>query len=96
MNIGFVVHHYDPSDGTGGYAVNLVTRLARHHDDVDGMFHRWVDVWCSESFRPWSIVPLLPSITYCRRCQGRLLEVDETCRECGNPIWTIRWMTQAD
>jgi len=39
---------------------------------------------------------LLPSITYCRRCQGRLLEVDETCRECGNPIWTIRWMTQAD
>jgi hypothetical protein len=39
---------------------------------------------------------LLPSITYCRNCHGRLLEVDETCRECGNPIWTIRWMTQAD
>ena len=39
---------------------------------------------------------LLPSITYCRRCHGRLLEVDETCRECGNPVWTIRWMTQAD
>src|SRR5436190_20814612 len=39
---------------------------------------------------------LLPAITYCRRCHGRLMEVDETCRECGNPIWTIRWMTQAD
>lgn len=31
MNIGFVVHHYDPADGTGGYAVELVTRLAREH-----------------------------------------------------------------
>lgn len=41
-------------------------------------------------------VSLLPAITYCRRCHGRLMEVDETCQECGNPIWTIRWMTQAD
>ena len=39
---------------------------------------------------------LLPAITYCRNCHGRLLEVDESCRECGNPVWTIRWMTQAD
>ena len=39
---------------------------------------------------------LLPAITDCRRCHGRLMEVDETCRECGNPLWTIRWMTQAD
>jgi hypothetical protein len=41
-------------------------------------------------------VTLLPAITYCRNCHGRLMEVDETCRECGNPVWTIRWMTQAD
>ncbi len=39
---------------------------------------------------------LLPAITDCRNCHGRLMEVDETCRECGNPIWTIRWMTHAD
>ncbi|MGI8978156.1 MAG: hypothetical protein ACR2FY_02910 [Pirellulaceae bacterium] len=39
---------------------------------------------------------LLPAITYCRNCHGRLLDVDESCRECGNPVWTIRWMTQAD
>jgi hypothetical protein len=39
---------------------------------------------------------LLPSITYCRNCHGRLMEVDESCRECGNPVWTIRWMTQPD
>jgi glycosyltransferase involved in cell wall biosynthesis len=31
VNIGFVVHHYDPADGTGGYAVQLVTRLALRH-----------------------------------------------------------------
>jgi hypothetical protein len=39
---------------------------------------------------------LLPAITYCRNCHGRLMEVDETCRECGNPLWTIRWVTQME
>lgn len=39
---------------------------------------------------------LLPCITYCRNCHGGLMEVDEMCRECGNPVWTIRWMTQPD
>jgi hypothetical protein len=39
---------------------------------------------------------LLPCISYCRNCHGRLMEVDELCRECGNPVWTIRWMTQPD
>lgn len=39
---------------------------------------------------------LLPCITYCRNCHGGLMEVDESCRECGNPVWTIRWMTQPD
>lgn len=32
MNIGFVVHHFDSADGTGGYAVELVNRLARDHE----------------------------------------------------------------
>ena len=32
MNIGLVVHHYDPADGTGGYGVELVQRLCREHD----------------------------------------------------------------
>lgn len=31
MNIGFVVHHFDSSDGTGGYAVEVVNRLAPRH-----------------------------------------------------------------
>ena len=32
MNIGFVVHHYDPADGTGGYAAQLVPRIATQHE----------------------------------------------------------------
>ncbi len=31
MNIAFVVHHYDRSEGTGGYVVELVHRLAERH-----------------------------------------------------------------
>ena len=41
-------------------------------------------------------VALLPPISYCRACRGRLMEVDENCRECGNPVWTIRWLSQSD
>jgi len=32
VNIGFVVHNYDPHEGTGGYAVELLGRIAAHHD----------------------------------------------------------------
>ncbi|MEP6506595.1 MAG: glycosyltransferase family 4 protein [Gemmatimonadales bacterium] len=32
MNIGFVTHDFYAADGTGGYAVELVNRLARNHD----------------------------------------------------------------
>lgn len=39
---------------------------------------------------------LLPALADCRACHGRLLEVDDICRECGNPVWTIRWLSQAD
>jgi UDP-glucose:(heptosyl)LPS alpha-1,3-glucosyltransferase len=32
VNLGFVVHHFDASDGTGGYGVELVRRFAASHD----------------------------------------------------------------
>jgi UDP-glucose:(heptosyl)LPS alpha-1,3-glucosyltransferase len=32
VNIAFVVHHYDLSEGTGGYTVELISRIARHHE----------------------------------------------------------------
>lgn len=34
---------------------NLRDRLARHHEDVDGAFHGWADVWLSAGFASWNI-----------------------------------------
>ena len=33
----------------------LRQRLAAYHDDVDGAFWQWNDVWLSEAFRPYDI-----------------------------------------
>lgn len=35
---------------------------------------------------------LLPAIGDCHRCEGRLLENDESCHYCGNPIWEFNWL----
>jgi pimeloyl-ACP methyl ester carboxylesterase len=37
-------------------------RLARHHDDVDGAFRGWNDVWLRPDFRAWTIEEYLPRI----------------------------------
>jgi pimeloyl-ACP methyl ester carboxylesterase len=42
---------------------DLRRRLTRHHDDVDGAFRGWNDVWLSPSFRSWDITGVLPAIT---------------------------------
>ncbi len=34
---------------------DLRARLARHHDDVDGAFAGWNDVWLHPDFRAWNI-----------------------------------------
>ncbi len=34
---------------------DLRERLARYHDDVDGAFRGWSDVWLSEQFAAWNI-----------------------------------------
>lgn len=38
----------------------------------------------------------LPAIADCSVCHGRVLAVGETCKQCGNPLWTCRWMTEND
>ena len=38
-------------------------------------------------------VGLLPSITDCHDCHGRLLEIGESCPLCGNPFWKFNWLT---
>jgi pimeloyl-ACP methyl ester carboxylesterase len=42
---------------------DLRERLARYHDDVDGAFLGWNDVWLSPEFRSWDITSYLPAIT---------------------------------
>jgi pimeloyl-ACP methyl ester carboxylesterase len=42
---------------------DLRSRLSRHHDDVDGAFRGWNDVWLSPAFREWSIEEYLPALT---------------------------------
>lgn len=41
---------------------DLRRRLSRYHDDVDGAFFGWNDVWLLPEFRDWSIVDMLPAI----------------------------------
>ena len=42
---------------------DLRARLARYHDDVDGAFWGWNDIWLHPDFRAWNIEPLLPRIS---------------------------------
>ena len=39
---------------------------------------------------------ILPAITDCPQCQGKLLECVEQCRACGNPLWKYGWLTAVD
>lgn len=40
----------------------LKAKLARHHDDVEGAFRGWNDVWLHPDFRAWNIEAELPLI----------------------------------
>jgi pimeloyl-ACP methyl ester carboxylesterase len=37
-------------------------RLSRYHDDVDGAFWGWNDIWLNPEFRAWNIESYLPGI----------------------------------
>ncbi len=41
----------------------LRERLARYHDDVDGAFRGWNDVWLHPDFRAWNIEEYVPRIS---------------------------------
>lgn len=38
-------------------------------------------------------VAILPAITDCRQCRGKLLEAGERCDRCGNPLWKYEYLT---
>ena len=37
----------------------------------------------------------LPAVRDCCECHGRVLDNEENCRVCGNPVWEFQWL-QAD
>src|SRR5882724_3983112 len=41
---------------------NLRQRLQRYHEDVDGVFWGWNNIWLDPAFRAWSIEEYLPRI----------------------------------
>lgn len=41
---------------------NLRQRLQRYHDDVDGVFRGWNNIWLDPAFRAWNIEEYLPRI----------------------------------
>jgi pimeloyl-ACP methyl ester carboxylesterase len=41
---------------------DLRARLARYHDDVDGAFRGWNDIWLDPEFRAWNIEDYLPRV----------------------------------
>jgi pimeloyl-ACP methyl ester carboxylesterase len=43
-------------------STDLRGRLARYHDDVDGAFRGWNDIWLHADFRAWNIEEYLPRI----------------------------------
>ena len=42
---------------------DLPQRLSRYHDDPDGAFWGWNDVWLDPAFRGWNIEACVPDIT---------------------------------
>ncbi|MDR2365820.1 MAG: alpha/beta hydrolase, partial [Zoogloeaceae bacterium] len=42
---------------------DLRARLARHHQDVDGAFYGWCDIWLDPAYRDWRIEAELERIT---------------------------------
>jgi len=41
---------------------DLKRRLARYHDDPDGVFWGWNDIWLAPEFRAWNIEEYLPTV----------------------------------
>jgi hypothetical protein len=39
---------------------------------------------------------LLPAITSCQHCRGRVVECCEQCPVCGNPLWKYKWLVAVD
>jgi hypothetical protein len=41
-------------------------------------------------------VSYLPIIADCHQCHGLPLDNRETCVQCGNPIWKLKWLSAVE
>jgi hypothetical protein len=41
-------------------------------------------------------ISFLPIIADCHHCHGAPLENGESCVDCGNPLWKIKWLNTTD
>jgi pimeloyl-ACP methyl ester carboxylesterase len=75
---------------------DLRTRLARYHDDVDGAFRGWNDIWLDPEFRAWNIEDYLPAIA----CSvlaiqgaddeyGTIAQLDAIAAQVAGPVETL-------
>lgn len=72
---------------------DMPRKFARYHDDPDGTFRGWNDIWLHPDFRAWNIEEVLPGI----RCPmlliqglddeyGTLAQLDAIERGAGGPV----------
>lgn len=43
-------------------ATDLPQRLSRYHDDVEGAFRGWNDIWLDPAFRSWNLEAFVPKV----------------------------------
>ena len=48
--------------GMAFHDTELPKKLGRHHDDPDGMFRAWHDIWLEPAFADWNIESYLPQV----------------------------------
>lgn len=41
-------------------------------------------------------VACLPAITDCHKCRGAVMDNEEMCEVCGNPLWRFEWLNVTD
>jgi pimeloyl-ACP methyl ester carboxylesterase len=84
-------------DAREAYAgTDLRARLARYHDDVDGAFRGWNDIWLDPEFRAWNIEAWLPGVTAPTLViqgaddeYGTRAQLDAVAAQIGGPVETL-------
>jgi hypothetical protein len=41
-------------------------------------------------------IACLPAIVDCHKCRGAVMDNEETCDVCGNPLWRFEWLNVTD